>query len=474
MTRAKRPEKSAPSDAPEDARRRVLIVDDDPPMCDLLRLSLTAKGFSATTRATAEAALTTLSSNDFDVLVTDLHLPRMDGLELCRRVTSERPHLAVVVLTASGNLEAAIAAIRAGAHDFITKPVQIDEVGDAVERATLRTAIEIRRGGASSDEILGESPAICRTRSLVARAATSDASVLITGESGTGKELVAQALHRAGRRANGPFVAVNCAAVPEALLESELFGSVRGAFTDAKTSRPGLFLQADGGTLFLDEIGEMSPGLQPKLLRALQERVVRPLGGAGEIPFDVRLVAATNEDLATAVAERRFRSDLFFRMNVIPIEVPPLRSRGDDVALLARHFVGVYASRHGKQIAGIAPEAIERLQAHGWPGNVRELQNCIERAVALTEHEQILVDDLAESFGWAEPAPLGLALEAGRAVLAELGPAGPLLPLAEVERRHILHVLGAVDGNKRLAARVLGLDRRTLYRKLDQYQGTTA
>jgi DNA-binding NtrC family response regulator len=448
--------------ANDGGRPRVLIVDDDPPLCDLLRLSLSAKGFTPTTRRSAEAALSALSSHDFDVLVTDVRLPRMDGLELCRRALAERPNLAVVVITAFGNLDAAVAAIRAGAHDFITKPVQIEEVGAALERATLRRPlVEEHEALTALDEILGESPAMARTRAFVARAATSDASVLITGESGTGKELVARALHRAGRRASGPFVVMNCAAVPETLLESELFGHVRGAFTDAKAPRQGLFHQADGGTLFLDEIGEMSPRLQPKLLRALQERTARPLGGAEEIPFDVRLVAATNEDVAKAVAERRFRSDLYYRINVIPISVPPLRDRDDDVALLAQHFVRAFAARHGKHVAGLSPDAVERLRAHAWPGNVRELQNCIERAVALTDHVQLGADDLPDA------APL--LSDRGRVPSAL--PADALLPLAELERRHILHILDAVGGNKRLAARILGLDRRTLYRKLDRYQG---
>jgi two-component system, NtrC family, response regulator AtoC len=443
---------------------RVLIVDDDPPLCELLRLSLAAKGFAATTRATAEAALSTLSSRDFDVLVTDLRLPQMDGLELCRRVTAERPDLPVVVITAFGNLDSAVAAIRAGAHDFIMKPVQMDEVGEVLERATMRRCGEDRLLG-SPDELLGESAAMERTRDLVARAAASDAPVLIAGESGTGKELVARALHRTGRRASGPFVAINCAAVPEALLESELFGHVRGAFTDAKAARLGLFLQADGGTLFLDEIGEMSPLLQPKLLRALQERTVRPIGGATELPFDVRLIAATNVDLEAAVAERRFRGDLFFRLNVIPIEVPPLRDRQSDVVLLARRFAAEYAERQGKRISGLSPEALAKLEAYRWPGNVRELQNAVERAVALTAQPEIGVNDL--------PDPVRRAgfVSAPPVLLPETTDLPGLLPLAEVERRHIHQVLDAVHGNKRLAARVLGIDRRTLYRKLDQYEG---
>jgi two-component system response regulator HydG len=261
---------------------------------------------------------------------------------------------------------------------------------------------------------------------------------------------------------------MNCAAVPEALLESELFGHVRGAFTDAKSSRRGLLLDADGGTLFLDEIGDLSPRLQPKLLRALQERTLRPIGGQGEVPFDVRVVAATNEDVAAAVATRRFRSDLYYRLNVIPIEVPPLRARGEDVVLLARHFASVYAKRHGRRVPSFLPEAIERLRAYAWPGNVRELQNCIERAMALGGGAEIGPWELPRSV-----PPERALLPAGSAELVRSTPcaeAQELPTLAEVERRHILHVLAASQGNKRLAARILGVDRRTLYRKLETYQ----
>jgi two-component system response regulator HydG len=281
--------------------------------------------------------------------------------------------------------------------------------------------------------------------------------VLVTGESGTGKELVARALHRGGRRAGGRFVAMNCAAVPEALLESELFGHVRGAFTDAKVARQGLFVEADGGTLFLDEIADLSLALQPKLLRALQERTVRPVGGATEIPFDARIIAATNEDVGALVAARRFRRDLYYRLDVIHVEVPSLRERGDDVTLLARAFARNYAEKHGKHVTGISPEAMDRLRGYPWPGNVRELQNCIERAVALCETTEITVEDLAQSVSNSERPP----------------PPAPdddvLVSLEEIERRHVLRVLDAVNGNKRLAARILGLDRRTLYRRLERY-----
>ena len=471
--RQKRPVRDGGPAASDERQPRVLIVDDDPPLCDLLRLSLAAKGFAATTRTSAEAALSTLAAHDFDAVVTDLQLPKMDGLELCRRLAAERPHLPVLMITAFGNLDAAVAAIRAGARDFITKPIEMDQVGEALERATARRPAFNHTGTvASIEEIIGESAALQKLRALVTRAAASDASVLITGESGTGKELVARALHRAGRqRAGGPFVAMNCAAVPETLLESELFGHVRGAFTDAKAPHQGLFLEADGGTLFLDEICDMSPRLQPKLLRALQERTVRPVGGLTEIPFDVRLVAATNENVASAVASRRFRSDLFFRINVIPIAVPPLREREDDVLLLARHFAAAHAAKSGRSAPTISTAAAERLRAHAWPGNVRELQNCIEHAIALADGAEILVHDLPEGVR----ADAARRRSPGHGRVADAGESDDVLvPLSEIERRHILRVLEAVNGNKRLAARVLGVDRRTLYRKLETYDKVVA
>jgi len=291
------------------------------------------------------------------------------------------------------------------------------------------------------------------------RAAATDATVLISGESGTGKELVARALHEKGRRAGGPFVAVNCGALPETLLESELFGHARGSFTDAHASRAGLLVRATGGTLFLDEIGEAPPGLQAKLLRALEDRRVRPVGGDDERPFDARIVCATNRDLEAEIESGRFRADLYYRINVIRIDLPPLRARGDDVLLLAQRLVAQLARATGKSVAGIAAPAAEKLQAYAWPGNVRELRNCIERAVALTRFEEITVADLPEAIQDYRRSRLVL----------DLDDPGQLPPLEEVERRYILRVLEAVQGHRTRAAEVLGLDRKTLYRKLERY-----
>jgi DNA-binding NtrC family response regulator len=391
-------------------------------------------------------------------------MPGMDGLALCERIVLNRPDIPVVVVTAFGSLETAVAAIRAGAYDFVTKPVDLDALVLVLERAVQHRALreEVRRlrvalGDVSADGgVVGDSQALRRVYELIDRVADSDASVLITGESGTGKEVAARALHARSRRHGGPFVAINCAAMPEQLLESELFGHARGAFTDAKAARTGLFIKANGGTLFLDEVGELPLALQPKLLRALQERTVRPVGGDSEVPFDARIVAATNRDLELAVEEGRFREDLYYRLNVIGLELPPLRARGNDVLLLAQRFLEHFATRGGKRVVGLSPAAAQRLLVYSWPGNVRELQNCIERAVALTSYEQLTVEDLPERIRDYR-APSNLPSE---------GDLSELVSLEEMERRYIQRVLDAVGGSRTLASRLLGVDRKTLYRKL--------
>jgi two-component system response regulator HydG len=395
-------------------------------------------------------------------VVTDVRMRGIDGIQLCERLRHNRPDVPVLVITAFGSLDTAVAAIRAGAYDFLAKPFEVEELAFRLERAIQhrRLAEEVKRLRARApepvDDLLGESAALRQLRELVARVARSDAPVLVVGETGAGKELVARALHRHGARADGPFVPLNCAALPEHLLESELFGHARGAFTDARAPRTGLLIHANGGTLFLDEIADLPFALQPKLLRALQERWVRPVGSEEEVPFDARVIAATNRDLDAAVEEGRFREDLFFRLDVLRIEVPPLRARGSDVLLLAQHFLRESASRSGKAVVGLSHGAAEKLLQYAWPGNVRELANCIERAVALTNHEQILVEDLPERIR-----------DYGRGhVLVASDDPSELVPLEVVEQRYVARVMEAVGGNKTLAARILGLDRKTLYRKL--------
>ncbi len=453
--------------APGSTRGHVLVVDDDVAMTEFLEQGLATHDFVTETVRSAGAALDRLSVGEFDVVVTDLRMPGLDGHELCRQIATRHPDVPVLVLTAFGTYEAAVDAIRAGAYDFLSKPVALDVLAIAVTRAIERRKLrlEVRRLRSTIDEgrgfgeLLGESPAMKKVYGLLGRIAGSDASVLITGESGTGKEVVANALHRRGLHAAGPFVAINCAAMPETLLEAELFGVEKGAFTDAKSSRPGLFVEANGGTLFLDEIGDMPIGLQAKILRALQERTTRPVGGRREVPFDARIVAATNRDLTALIDEGRFREDLFFRINVIQIDLPPLRARGGDVLLLAQRFVDDVAKRAGRRVVGIESSAAEKLLAYAWPGNVRELHNCIERAVALARHDQITVDDLPERIA---------SYRASHFVVSADDPT-ELVTLEELERRYILRVLETVGENRTLAAKTLGLDRTTLYRKLERY-----
>ncbi|NQV22728.1 MAG: sigma-54-dependent Fis family transcriptional regulator [Rhodopirellula sp.] len=451
--------------------RRILIIDDDRSMCDLLEADLQARDFEVTTHTRPEDALDDLSGREFDVVLTDLKMPRIDGLEVCRQIVGNRPDVPVVVMTAFGSMETAIAAIRAGAYDFVSKPVELDVLALVLNRAIehrelqekVRVLSDAVAQAGSFGELLGESPRMQSLFDELSRVADTETSVLIVGESGTGKELVARALHARSRRQSQPFVAINCAALPEALLESELFGHKRGAFTDARSDRPGLFQQADGGTLFLDEVGEIPLALQPKLLRALEERTARPVGDDKEHPFDVRLVAATNRDLESAVEDGRFREDLFFRINVIQIDLPPLRSRGADVLLIAQHFIEQFARRSGREITGLSEAAARRLMDYAWPGNVRELRNAMERSVALTRVDQISVDDLPEK------------IRVYRRTQLDLGSDDPaqLQTLEEVERRYIEHVLKATGNSRTQAARILGLDRKTLYRKLKQYEGET-
>jgi two-component system response regulator HydG len=447
--------------------RRVLIVDDDKTMCEFLVEGLAGRGFEPTFRTSADEALTLLAAQDFDAIVTDLNMPGLKGTEFCARCALNRPDTPVLVVTGFGSLETAVAAIRAGAYDYLTKPFEIEALGLALERATKHRALReevksLRRAVAEStrwDEVIGASLAMKRVHDLLERIADSDTTVLVTGETGTGKEVVARALHARSRRKTAPFVPINCGAIPESLLESELFGHVKGAFTDARSARPGLFVQAKGGTVFLDEIGDMPREMQVKLLRALQERKARPVGGDQEVDLDVRVIAATNRDLEDAVHEGRFREDLFYRLNVINLALPPLRARGNDVLLLAQHFLEHFATRADKKVTGLSSGAAEKLLAYAWPGNVRELQNCMERAVALTRFEQLTVDDLPEKIRDHRRSH----------VLVTSDDPSELVPMEEVERRYVLRVLESTGGNKSVAAQILGFDRKTLYRKLERY-----
>jgi two-component system response regulator HydG len=361
--------------------------------------------------------------------------------------------------------------LRAGAYDFLTKPLDVKLLGISVARAVQHAKLraEIRRlkvvlgDKTKSRELVGSSAAMRRLNELIVRVAASEASVLIQGETGTGKELVARAVHEASPRREGPFVALNCAAVPASLLESELFGHARGAFTDAKSARQGLFVESSGGTLFLDEIGEMPLEMQVKLLRALQERKVRPVGGSSEVEFDARIVTATHRDLEAEVAAKRFREDLYYRINVVRIDVPALRDRSSDVLELATHFLKGAGERSAKGQIQLSPTIAGRLLSYDWPGNVRELENCIERAVALARFDHLTIEDLPEKVrGYRADSFVIAANEVDE-----------ILSMAEIERRYMLRVLKQVNGNKARAAQLLEVDRRTLYRKLERFEADT-
>ena len=443
----------------------VFVVDDEREMVDLIALGLKKRGFQMMTFNSGAEALAAIALHDVDVIVTDLNMKGMSGLELCQKVALDRPDIPVLVLTAFGSFETAVGAIRAGAYDFVTKPVEIEALAIAVRRAAehrslrgeLKRLHEVVANTRGRGDLIGASPAMQQVYQLIDQVSVTDATVLITGESGTGKEVVARAIHERSRRKDGPFVALNCAAVPEQLLESELFGHAKGAFTDAQKSRQGLFQQASGGSLFLDEVGDMALTTQPKLLRALQEKRVRPVGAEAEILTDVRLITATNRDLEEMVEDKRFREDLYYRINVIHIPLPPLRTRGGDVLLLAQHMLRHYATVFDKKVMGLSAAAAERMLAYEWPGNVRELGNCLERAVALAHFEEIQVEDLPEKIR-SQPT---------RRSTSMTGTDHPeLMSLEEVERRHVLRVLEASQGNRTDAAKILDLDRKTLYRKL--------
>jgi DNA-binding NtrC family response regulator len=447
---------------------RILIVDDDKSMCDMLDTDLNRRGFEPVSRTSAVEAFSTLLEQDFDAVLADVNMPGMNGIELCERAAANKPDVPVIVMTAFGNMETAIAAIRAGAYDFVTKPIDLDILALCLKRAVkhrqlsekVKVLSEAVSASRFSGEIIGDSIPMQELRDKITRIADTEASVLITGESGTGKELVARLLHKHSRRRAAAFVPVNCAAIPDNLLESELFGHTPGAFTDAKAGRKGLFLEADHGSLFLDEIGEIPMPVQPKLLRSLEERRIRPIGSDKETGIDVRVIAATNRDLESDVEQGRFREDLFYRLNVIQLEVPPLKARGTDVLLLAHHFLEQIASRMKKQVAGISNPAAEKLLEYDWPGNVRELRNAVERSVALARYEEIVVEDLPKKIR---------AYQSSQVLIGSDNPA-ELITLENVERRYIHHVLKATGGNKTLAARILGLDRKTLYRKLMHYR----
>ncbi len=437
---------------------RVLVVEDDVEMRQMLEDDLGSSGFAVSCAADAGEALAVLAHTRVDAVVTDLMMPGMKGDELLARIRAQDATLPVVIMTAFGSVESAVEAMRSGAHHYVSKPfrteVLVEILRSAVEERALRVAAATTpESSAATSGLVAESPAMRRLVAVVVRVAAVDSPVLIRGESGTGKELLAQALHRSGPRREKPFVPVNCSAIPEALLESLLFGYRKGAFTDAREDRPGLFQVADGGTLFLDEIGDMPAALQAKLLRTLQDSRIQPLGAATPLDVDVRVVAATHRDLETMCSTGAFRYDLYYRLNVIPLPIPPLRERPEDVVPLVGHLLAKHARRLGRSGLTVSRGALDLIRAYSWPGNVRELENAIERAVVFCEGDTIGPDDLPDS------------LRTPGATASEQ----EIRSLSTVEREQIARALLAVKGNKAAAARLLGLDRKTLYRKIELY-----
>jgi len=451
----------------------LLVADDDPGLRESLERTLTREGYRVVLASDGRAALERVQAGGVDLIVTDLRMPGLTGLELLRAAKAIMPDVDVILLTAFGTVEEAVKAMKDGAYDFLTKPFRREQLIKLVDKALERRDLieqnkalkkqleDIRAKG----QMIGSSPAYRRMLSLVEQIADSSATILIQGESGAGKELVARTIHeRSGRRA-GPFVAVNCAALPETLLESELFGYEKGAFTGAAGRKEGRFELANGGTLFLDEVADLSLVTQPKILRVLQEGEFERLGGTRTIQVDVRIVAATNQDLAEMVKDKRFREDLYYRLNVITVRVPPLRERHEDIRLLAQHYLRVYAAKNGRKLEGFSNEALERLESYRWPGNVRELENLIERMVLLARKDRIEAEDLPEEIAGVKRPPRD-------AILELVG-----TPLAEIEQRLLDETLRITGGNKTQAAKLLGIDVRTVARKLerredDQAEGT--
>jgi two-component system, NtrC family, response regulator HydG len=451
----------------------LLVADDDPGLRESLERTLTREGYQVVLASDGRAALERVQAGGIDLIVTDLRMPGLTGLELLRAAKAILPDVDVILLTAFGTVEEAVKAMKDGAYDFLTKPFRREQLIKLIDKALERRDLieqnrdlkkqleDLRAKG----QIIGASPTWRRMMTLVEQVADSSATILIQGESGTGKELVARTIHERSARRNGPFVAVNCAALPETLLESELFGYEKGAFTGAAGRKEGRFELANGGTLFLDEVTDLSLVTQPKILRMLQEGEFERLGGTRTIQVDVRIVAATNRDLSEMVKDKRFREDLYYRLNVITVRVPPLREHPEDIRLLAQHYLRVYSAKNGRKLEAFSNEAIARLESYAWPGNVRELENLVERSVLLARKDRIDAEDLPEEV-------MGVKRPPRDAILELVG-----TPLADIEERLLDETLRITGGNKTQAADLLGIDVRTVARKLerrkdDQAEGT--
>lgn len=447
------------------ANQRILIVEDEVAMCELLTSFFSEKGYEVVTAQDGEQASLRLEEHDYAMVITDIKLPGMSGLELLARIRVDWPEVSVVIMTAFSSISSAVEAMKLGAEDYIQKPFQLDELAITVEKALERRSLrrevkELRaevRGRYNFSNIVGRSKPMQQLFEVIRRiAARRDASALITGSTGTGKELVARAIHYNSDRRDAPFVPINCSAIPDTLLESELFGYQKGAFTGAQETRRGLIEEAQGGTVFLDEINTLSQNLQVKLLRVLQERIVRRVGGRENIQIDIRLVSASNQDLEEAAKRGEFRQDLFYRLNVVPVRLPDLKDRREDIPLLVLHFLQKFATQHGEPTRRFSNEGMRVLMTHNWPGNVRELENAVEHALTMGRGEILMPEDLPVSVTAPERDIIH------EATLDDV-------TLAELERRYILRVLEKMGGHQIKTSRVLGIDRRTLYRRLRQY-----
>jgi len=442
-----------------DRKEAILVVDDTPSTLEVLQRSLTAEGYTTYTAPNGVDALNLLDGTFVDLVITDLKMPKISGIDLIRHIRENYRDTAVMMITGYATVESAVEAVKSGAEEYVAKPFTDGELCAAVRRVLdkLRQRREAATKPAQKPEfaygLIGESQPMQKVFAAIRKASSTLATVLITGESGSGKELVARAIHYSSARASAPFVPVNCGGIPESLLESELFGYVKGAFTGAHESRAGFFQTADGGTIFLDEIGETSVAMQVKLLRVLQDKEVRMVGDSRARKVDVRIIAATNKNLQSLIQSRVFREELYYRINVVTIEVPPLRARGGDIRLLVRHFAEKFAGELGKTVPRFSEKALEAMQNYAWPGNARELENAIQRIVVMNDEQIIEVPDLP-SF----------------ARFSALRTSGVNRTLAEVEADHIRNVLANASGNKTRAAEILGIDRKTLRKKITQYR----
>ena len=448
---------------------KILIADDDEVSCQLFAETLEWEGFHVDQVTSGDAALARLDEDSHDLLIIDVRMPGISGLEVTRVVHEKYPALPVIVMTAFGSMETAVEAIHEGAFDFISKPMNLVELKKTVSRALAQRSLQRRAANTNAEgenptelgKIIGKSPAMLEVYKTVARVSPTKSTVLILGESGTGKELIARAIHEHSPRANRPFVAVDCGALTETILESELFGHMRGSFTGAFADKKGVFEDAQGGTCFLDEIGGISTNMQARLLRVLQEHEIRRVGGKDWLPVDVRVVAATNQNLSEAVAKGDFRQDLYYRLDVITIQLPPLRERADDIPLLAQHFLKYYGHESGKPVPAFSDKAMELLCSYPWPGNIRELENAIEQAVALSYQPVLTPEDLPREVREQRAAKIAsLTSENGQFIFPDTP------SLEEVKKRYVLHVLQLTGGNVSATARVLNVDRRSLYRRL--------